>query len=46
MKTVAEIVMNKEKQFEPAISFTDASWTTHQYYLDVMMRLFVVRWDI
>jgi pyruvate carboxylase len=36
MKTVAEVVINKGKLFEPTISFTDAGWTTDRYYLDVV----------
>jgi pyruvate carboxylase len=36
MRTVAEVVMDKRKLFEPTISFTDASWTTDRYYLGVI----------
>jgi len=35
MKTVAEVVMKRDKLFEPAISFTQADWTTNEYYLRV-----------
>ena len=36
MKIVAEVVMNKGKLFEPTISFTDADWTTDNYYLGII----------
>lgn len=36
MKTVAEVVLSKGKLFEPAIAFTDADWTTVDYYLGVI----------
>ena len=36
MKTVAEVVMKRDKLFEPAISFTQADWTTNEYYLKVV----------
>ncbi len=36
MAPVAEVVINKGKLFEPTISFTDADWTTDQYYLGVI----------
>ncbi|HQP55130.1 MAG TPA: biotin/lipoyl-binding protein [Syntrophorhabdus sp.] len=36
MRTVAEVVMDKGKLFEPTISFTDASWATDRYYLGVI----------
>lgn len=35
MKTVAEIVMARERLFEPAICFTQADWATNDYYLEV-----------
>jgi len=33
MRAVAEKIMNRGKLFEPAISFTQADWTTNEYYL-------------
>ncbi len=36
MRTVAEIVMKRGRLFEPAISFTQADWTTDEYYLSVV----------
>ncbi len=36
MRTVAEIVMKRGRLFEPAISFTQAEWTTDEYYLSVV----------
>ncbi len=36
MQTVAEIVMKRGRLFEPAISFTQAEWTTDEYYLSVV----------
>ncbi len=33
MRTVAEVVMKRGRLFEPAISFTQADWTTNAYYL-------------
>ncbi len=36
MRTVAEIVMKRDRLFQPAISFTQAEWTTNQYYLSVV----------
>jgi pyruvate carboxylase len=36
MEPVAEVVMSKGKLFEPTISFTDADWTTDQYYLGII----------
>jgi len=36
MKTVAETVMKRGRLFEPAISFTQADWTTNEYYLGVV----------
>lgn len=36
MKTVAEVVMKRGRLFEPAISFTQADWTTNDYYLGVV----------
>ncbi len=36
MRTVAEIVMKRDRLFQPAISFTQAEWTTNEYYLSVV----------
>lgn len=36
MRTVAEVVMKRERLFQPAISFTQADWTTNGYYLGVV----------
>jgi len=36
MRTVAEVVMERGKIFEPTISFTDAEWATDSYYLGVV----------
>ncbi len=36
MRTVAEVVMNRGRLFEPAISFTQADWATNGYYLGVV----------
>ncbi len=36
MRTVAEIVMKRQRLFQPAISFTQAEWTTNEYYLGVV----------
>jgi len=33
MRTVAEVVMKRGRLFQPAISFTQADWTTNEYYL-------------
>jgi len=33
MRSVAEVVMKRERLFQPAISFTQADWTTNEYYL-------------
>ncbi|HID98110.1 MAG TPA: biotin attachment protein [Thermodesulfobacteriaceae bacterium] len=35
MRTVAEVVMKRGRLFQPAISFTQADWTTNEYYLGV-----------
>ncbi len=35
MKAVAEIVMGRDRLFEPAICFTQADWATNKYYLNV-----------
>ncbi|MEW5745209.1 MAG: biotin/lipoyl-containing protein [Nitrospirota bacterium] len=36
MRTVAEVVMKRGRIFQPAISFTQADWTTNDYYLSVV----------
>ncbi|AIS51230.1 pyruvate carboxylase Pyc [Thermoanaerobacter kivui] len=36
MRTVAEVVMKRERLFEPAISYTVAPWFDTQYYLKVV----------
>jgi pyruvate carboxylase len=36
MRAVAEVVMNRGRLFQPAISFTDADWATDKYYLGVV----------
>lgn len=36
MQTVAEVVMHRGRLFQPAISFTQAEWTTNKYYLGVV----------
>lgn len=36
MRTVAEVVMNRGRLFQPAVSFTTADWTTNDYYLGVV----------
>lgn len=36
MRAVAEVVMKRGRLFEPAISFTQADWTTNEYYLSVV----------
>ncbi|NOR05463.1 MAG: biotin attachment protein [Deltaproteobacteria bacterium] len=33
MRSVAEVVMKRGRLFQPAISFTQADWTTNEYYL-------------
>ncbi len=35
MRTVAEVVAKRGRLFEPAISYTEADWTTDEYYLGV-----------
>ncbi|MCE5313258.1 MAG: biotin/lipoyl-binding protein [Nitrospiraceae bacterium] len=39
MRTVAEAVMKRNRLFEPAISFTQADWTTNDYYLGVAQQM-------
>ncbi len=36
MRTAAEIIMKRGRMFQPAISFTQADWTTNDYYLSVV----------
>ncbi len=36
MRIVAEVVMKRGRLFQPAISFTQADWTTNEYYLSVV----------
>ncbi|MFO0751734.1 MAG: biotin/lipoyl-containing protein [Thermodesulfovibrionales bacterium] len=36
MRAVAEVVMKRGRLFQPAISFTQADWTTNGYYLGVV----------
>jgi pyruvate carboxylase len=36
MRSVAEVVMKRDRLFEPTISFTSAHWTTNEYYLSVV----------
>ncbi|MBZ0154782.1 MAG: biotin/lipoyl-binding protein [Alphaproteobacteria bacterium] len=36
MRAVAEVVMRRGRLFQPAISFTQADWTTNGYYLGVV----------
>ncbi len=36
MRSVAEVVMKRERLFEPSISFTTADWATNDYYLGVV----------
>jgi len=39
MRAVAEVVMKRERLFQPAISFTMADWTTNAYYLGVVQEI-------
>lgn len=39
MRTVAEVVMKRGRLFEPAISFTQADWTTNEYYLKLVKEI-------
>lgn len=36
MRTVAEVVMKRNRLFQPAVSFTQADWATNAYYLHVV----------
>jgi pyruvate carboxylase len=39
MRTVAEVILKRERLFEPAISFTSADWTTNDYYLGLVKEI-------
>ncbi|NDY41486.1 biotin/lipoyl-binding protein [Dissulfurirhabdus thermomarina] len=39
MRAVAEVVMKRGRLFQPAISFTQADWTTNDYYLGVVREI-------
>lgn len=39
MRAVAETVMKRGRLFEPAISYTQADWTTTEYYLGVVKEI-------
>ncbi|NTV45809.1 MAG: biotin/lipoyl-binding protein [Chlorobiales bacterium] len=39
MRATAEIVMKRGRLFEPAISFTQADWTTNEYYLKLVKEI-------
>lgn len=39
MRTVAEVVMKRDRLFEPAISFTQADWATNNYYLNIVREI-------
>jgi pyruvate carboxylase len=39
MRAVAEVVMKRGRLFQPAISFTQADWTTNEYYLGVVREI-------
>ena len=39
MRAVAEVVMKRGRLFEPALSFTQADWTTNDYYLGVVREI-------
>jgi len=39
MHGVADVVMRRGKLFQPAISFTQADWTTNSYYLEVVSEI-------
>jgi pyruvate carboxylase len=39
MRTVAEVVMKRGRLFQPAISFTQADWTTNGYYLGLVREM-------
>jgi pyruvate carboxylase len=39
MRAVAETVLSRGKLFSPSISFTDADWTTDEYYMGVVQEV-------
>ncbi len=39
MRTLAEVVMERGKLFEPAIAYTEAPWATTDYYLSVVRQI-------
>ncbi|GAB4257390.1 MAG: hypothetical protein Kow0092_04230 [Deferrisomatales bacterium] len=39
MRSVAEGVMGRNRLFQPAVSFTQADWTTNAYYLGVVAEI-------
>ena len=39
MRTVAEVVMKRGRLFQPAISFTQADWTTNEYFLKLVREI-------
>jgi len=39
MRAVAEVVMKRGRLFQPAISFTQADWTTNEYYLGLVKEI-------
>ncbi len=39
MRTVAEVVMKRGRLFQPAIAFTQADWTTNDYFLKLVREI-------
>jgi len=39
MRTVAEVVMKRGRLFQPAIAFTQADWTTNDYFLKLVTQI-------
>ncbi len=39
MRTVAEVIMQRGKLFEPSVSFTMADWATNEYYLGLVQEI-------
>lgn len=39
MRTVAEVVMNRGRMFQPAIAFTQADWTTNEYFFGLVAEI-------
>jgi len=39
MQTVAEVVMNRGKLFQPAVSYTKADWASVDYYLELVRQI-------